>query len=224
MIASALPTQLKQSASSDIDINIHAAPRPWTVSYSWVKENIPPMLFPQEPSPAVSSPEATSANGNHTPGSAERKPNYDIVLFLGMAAGRNYYTLEVQGHRDGYKFLDVDGNLPADADFWARAGAPEVLHTSFDTETLHRLWRDKVPADIDVRPSDNAGYYLCDYIYYTGLFEYWRQGGKDIEKTRPCMFLHVPGEAEADDIARGVTAAEGLIRAMASCWTDEQYK
>ena len=222
MIASALPNQLKQGASSDVDIRIHTAPTPWKVSYSWVTENIPPMLFPPEPSPAVLSPGATATNGVYNQESARPKPNYDIVLFLGMAAGRNYYTLETQGHRDGYKFLDVDHNLPADAEIWTREGAPEVLHTSFDTETLHRLWRDDVPANIDVRPSNNAGYYLCDYIYYTGLFEYWRQYGKDVKATRPCMFLHVPGETEVDDIARGVTVAEGLIRAMANCWTGEQ--
>lgn len=62
-----------------------------------------------------------------------------------------------------------------------------------------------------MRPSDDAGHFLCDFIYYTGMLEYWK---RDKEGERPVMFLHVPAEAGREDIERGAKVAEGLIRAL----------
>lgn len=59
-----------------------------------------------------------------------------------MATGSNYYTLETLAHRDDYAQKDVDG-VTMDGDFlWQREfGAPEMLHTSFDTEDVWRRWK-----------------------------------------------------------------------------------
>ena len=62
-----------------------------------------------------------------------------------------------------------------------------------------------------MRPSNDAGRFLCDFIYYTGLVEYLKQNP---EGDRPVMFLHVPGEYEEDDIQRGAKIASGLIKAL----------
>ena len=62
----------------------------------------------------------------------------------------------------------------------------------------------------DVRPSNNAGRYLCDFTYYASMLEYWR---RDANGTRPCMFLHVPGGWKEKDILRGREVALGLIAA-----------
>lgn len=65
--------------------------------------------------------------------------------------------------------------------------------------------------DRDLRPSCNAGHYLCDFIYYACMFEYWR---REPRGPRPCMFLHVPSGLEEDDIRRGTEVALGLITAL----------
>lgn len=63
----------------------------------------------------------------------------------------------------------------------------------------------------DVRPSNDAGRFLCEFVYYTSLVEYWR---RDPSLRRPVMFLHVPGRIEDIDIATGRKVAMGLIGAM----------
>lgn len=64
---------------------------------------------------------------------------------------------------------------------------------------------------VDLRPSNNAGHYLCDFTYYACMLEYWR---RDPRGQRPCMFLHVPSGLEEEDIRRGREAALGLITAL----------
>lgn len=63
----------------------------------------------------------------------------------------------------------------------------------------------------DLRSSDDPGYYLCDFIYYTSLVEYWR---RDPNGPRPVMFLHVPGGYEKEDVERGRQVTLGLISAL----------
>ena len=65
--------------------------------------------------------------------------------------------------------------------------------------------------NMDLRPSNNAGHYLCDFIYYASMLEYWR---REPRGQRPCMFLHVPSGLEEEDIRRGREAALGLITAL----------
>ena len=48
-----------------------------------------------------------------------------------MANGREFYTLETQAHRDGYKMRDVDGKTLEDDRLWKGWGAPEVLKMGF---------------------------------------------------------------------------------------------
>lgn len=139
------------------------------------------------------------------------KPKYDIVLNIGLAPGRNFYTLETLAHRDGYNKKDEDGITLERDDFWHREyKAPERLHTSFNAEDVWRRWKSGL-MNIDLRPSNNAGHYLCDFTYYASMLEYWR---RDPKGPRPCMFLHVPSGLEEEDIERGRDVALGLISAL----------
>lgn len=159
------------------------------VSYAYVRSIIPELVF--------------SKDG--------RKPNYDIVLNIGLAPGRKFYTLETLAHRDGYDRKDEDGKSLEGDTFWQREyNAPERLHTSFDTEDVWRRWKSGL-MDVDLRPSNNAGHYLCDFTYYACMLEYWR---RDPKGPRPCMFLHVPSGLEEEDIRRGRDVALGLISAL----------
>ena len=73
--------------------------------------------------------------------------------------------------------------------------------------------------DVDARPSNDAGHYLCDFIYYASLAHFYKAGGE-----RPVMFLHVPGEAEEEDIERGREVAIALIRGMVGTWLHSKEK
>ena len=127
-----------------------------------------------------------------------------------MAPGRKFYTLETCAHRDGYNKPDVEGKTLQGDTFWKdKYDAPEILHTSFDTEDIWRRWKCDLMGE-DVRPSNNAGHYLCDFTYYTCMVEYWR---RDPNQMRPCMFLHIPGGHNERDIIRGREVALGLIAA-----------
>ena len=68
-----------------------------------------------------------------------------------------------------------------------------------------------VSQDEDLRPSDDPGRYLCDFVYYTSMVEYWR---RDHKSARPVMFLHVPDGTTDRDLARGKKVALGLIEAL----------
>lgn len=138
-------------------------------------------------------------------------PNYDIVLNIGMAPGRKFYTLETCAHRDGYDKPDVEGKTLQGDTYWKdEYGSPEILHTGFDTEDVWRRWKSGLMSE-DVRPSNNAGHYLCDFIYYTSMLEYWR---RDANGIRPCVFLHVPGGWQEEDVIRG---REVALRLIATC-------
>lgn len=170
-------------------IIIHSHPEPIKVSYAHVRETIPELLFPKD----------------------GLKPKYDIVLNIGLAPGRNFYTLETLAHRNDYNKRDVDGNTLEGDTFWQKEyKAPETLHTTFDTGSVWRRWKSGLMKE-DLRPSNNAGHYLCDFIYYACMVEYWR---REPRGHRPCMFLHVPSGLEEEDIKRGKEVALGLIAAL----------
>lgn len=184
-----------------------------------------------------------------------------------MAPGRNYYTVETLGHRDGYNHPDVDGqDGGANSSMWESWGAPSELGPGFASAvpestkqsqaqapsnpdpkltrphatsqpplppasvestakttqlppatptglffttpwtTLLHNWRVQVP-DADIRLSSNAGFFLCDHIYYTSLAALWKEG-----RDRSVLFLHVPGDFSADGIEKGRRVLVGLIR------------
>lgn len=186
-IARSLPTE--QNVRGLPPIIIHSHPKPINVSYAHVRETIPELLFPKD----------------------GLKPKYNIVLNIGLAPGRNFYTLETLAHRDGYNKKDVDGKTLEGDTFWRKEyKAPETLHTTFDTGNVWRRWKSGLMKE-DLRPSNNAGHYLCDFTYYACMVEYWRREPKG---QRPCMFLHVPSGLEKDDIERGREVALGLIAAL----------
>jgi len=195
LIAQSLPSNLPWPLSN---IHIHAHPTAIKVSYDTVLSTVPSLLF-------------TSSKSDESNAAPVGKPNFDIVVHIGMANPRKWYGLERQAHRDGYDFEDVDGVTRKGDKFWRKEyGSPEVLTTGFEADDVWRRWKAGL-MDEDIRPSDDAGHYLCDFIYYTSLVEYWRRYPSG---DRPVVFLHVPGDAEAEDIERGRRITLALIRAL----------
>ncbi|KAI5465974.1 putative pyroglutamyl peptidase type I [Mariannaea sp. PMI_226] len=139
----------------------------------------------------------------------------DIALHIGMAGPRPYYCIERRGHRDGYEHQDVDGEFldekeerKPDSD-WIWRGLPEEVLTDLDMEDVLERWREHSPKDMDLRISEDAGRYLCDFIYYSSMAHLSKQ-----QRPRKVVFLHVPADASETSVTNGRELAVNLIRSI----------
>ncbi|KAI9838570.1 MAG: hypothetical protein M1819_004882 [Sarea resinae] len=192
LIVSSLPPTIPLSPpTSDTIIRLHVHPTPVQVAYSSVSKLVPEL-------------------------SAEY-PDVDIVLHLGVAELRKYFAIERGARRDGYVKLDVDGKTPsaADTSSWVRERYPEFLRPDVDIDDVWRRWLSVTP-DADLRPSPDAGDYLCGFLLYSSLAHAWAQGAREDNTGGKRFFLHVPGGTEKEDIEKGRTVTMNLIRALAA--------
>ncbi|KXL45630.1 hypothetical protein M433DRAFT_4399 [Acidomyces richmondensis BFW] len=159
----------------------------------------------------------------------------DLVLHIGMASGRHYYTVERYGHTGGYiKNKDLDGELPPLDDAEKRFGiCPERIETSLDFRDVVLRWQTAIsqtPQDSPAygavcRPSEDAGHYLCDYTYFNSLAWFGKRNQKYEDggpSDRPVLFLHVPAESDEVTLERGRVVAMALIRAMVDSYVECQ--
>jgi pyroglutamyl-peptidase len=153
-------------------------------------------------------------------------PAPDIILHIGLAAGRSYFALESGSQARGYsKILDVDGQRFEDSvaeRHFPVSKYPARLTTSFDTSDVLARWKanlgytstDGTHTDEgcpDVRISQDAGNFLCGFIYYNSLAHYFSIK----EDERPVCFLHVPDLSGSEDKLReGLEVTVGLIKAL----------
>lgn len=155
----------------------------------------------------------------------------DFAIHIGMASGRKFYSVERRGHRDGYNMKDVDNELLGDAERrrvegekWIWHGMPDELLSVVDVDDVWKRWRAALPVRLvllllwemankvqgkDVRVSEDAGRYLCDFIYFSSM-AYLEQK----EEERRVVFLHVPVNADEVAIENGIEITIELIRAM----------
>lgn len=182
----------------------------------------------------------------------------DIVIHLGIAATRNYYSVETQAHRDAYHLSDITGrsgfldgemrwrelklppilkagratdvrtaiNPPAMA---SQATAP-ALKPSSPQQAVRRysnphppdshfldVWKTFAPPGADLRISNDAGRYACEFILYTSLAQAFQEG-----RDRNVAFFHVPPSCKEEDIEYGRNVAIAFIKALVTCWFDEK--
>lgn len=155
-----------------------------------------------------------------------------MVLHIGMATKRSYYSIEQNAHRDGYnRYKDNSGRTLAPEQGVIDYGdCLETMHSSFDFEDLLEAWQTAVTEStngnsnninkIELRPSNDAGHFLCDYTYYNSLAWFARQRGALSDtstRSRPVMFLHVPPESDNVSLERGRVVTCGLLKVMARC-------
>lgn len=145
----------------------------------------------------------------------EDEAKYDIILHIGLAARRTFFTLERQSYREPYwKERDVDGEVfskKQTQDLWP--DCPDILKSTFDCEDVWRRWRSNMSStspEADIRPSNDPGNFLCGFIYYFSMAWFWKKKAEE----RPVMFLHVPDCPKPADVAQGRDVAIGLIRAL----------
>ncbi|KAI0873917.1 hypothetical protein GGS24DRAFT_362619 [Hypoxylon argillaceum] len=145
---------------------------------------------------------------------AERKIDY--AVHIGMAGPQLVYSIERRGHRDGYGAKDVDGKLLEDekrhaeqGDQWVWHGVPHELLTDFDIDDVYRRWAERSPKNMDLRVSEDAGHYLCDFIYFSSLAHLCKQ-----QRPKKVVFFHVPLHSDAESLRRGVELVLTLIRSI----------
>ncbi|KAL3460232.1 hypothetical protein BJX64DRAFT_263445 [Aspergillus heterothallicus] len=227
LIASSLPTALSLRTDTpdgmlvNRRIAIHVHPSPISVAYSAVREIIPVIME-----------DYVKAHG--------RQP--DIVIHMGIAATRNYYSVESKAHRDAYHMPDnlgragfEDGEKP-----WRELGLPHLLKAGRSdpaTEPVAKLdltssganlsphppdaaflkiWQALGPSSADIRISEDAGRYLCEFIFYTSLSLAFQEG-----RDRNVVFFHVPSSCRDHDVETGKDVAIALIKALVTSWLDE---
>ncbi|OJD12933.1 hypothetical protein AJ78_06539 [Emergomyces pasteurianus Ep9510] len=76
-----------------------------------------------------------------------------------------------------------------------------------------KTWQSFAPCKADVRLSEDAGRYLCEFIYYTSLAHAYKE-----RSNRSVVFLHVPGRTDDEAIQIGREVAVGLVRCLVACW------
>ncbi|KAJ5139156.1 uncharacterized protein N7515_004004 [Penicillium bovifimosum] len=212
-IASSLPSSFPFPSPKDHDaeprrVSLHVHPTPITVSYATVRETVPLILE-----------EFAASNGGRRP---------DLIVHIGIAAPREYYSVEILAHRDDYHITDVEGcsGYVDGEKRWKELGLPPILTPGRASEdpssaSLYRpddqfleKWRSFAP-NSDLRISKDAGHYLCDFIFYTSMSLAQLQG-----QDRNVLFLHVPGASEDANIKEGREVTLALIKTMVACWVD----
>jgi pyroglutamyl-peptidase len=177
---------------------------PIRVTYERVVELVPKLLTPASP----------------------LCPQPDIVLHIGLAAGRKFFALEQGSSGQGYdKIPDVDGKRFPNSSMEAKfppSEFPDALNTSFDTSDVVARWKKELGyssaegnAEIeglpDVQLSFDAGNFLCGFIYYNSLAHYFSIK----EDERPVAFMHVPDLSYSDEKTQeGQEVAIALIKAL----------
>jgi pyrrolidone-carboxylate peptidase len=158
-------------------------------------------------------------------------PRPDIILHIGLAAGRKFFTLEKGTHGRGYGNIpDVDGERFTDdaaEKLFPRAEYPRVLKTSFDVDDVLVRWRANLDHTItpqtssleqpvkdgrpDVRLSPDAGNFMCGFVYWNSLAHYFSIK----EDERPVVFMHVPDLSDSQEaLDQGREVAVALIKAL----------
>lgn len=103
---------------------------------------------------------------------------------------------------------------------------PQVLKPAVDVIRVLRYWDKALGMNEDVRVSEDAGRYLCEFIYWCSLAhrEVQRNKGEEVDKRGRVLFLHVPGEADGPAINKGVDVVIGLCKAIAEVCKEDKSK
>ncbi len=112
-----------------------------------------------------------------------KKP--DIILIFGLAARRRQVCIETRA-RNALSVLlpDASGWRPSTGVI--EAGGPDTL---FGRAPFCRLVSAARAAKVPVRPSRDAGRYLCNYVYWRAL--------RQAMRNRPLVqFVHIPAVAQ----------------------------
>ena len=119
-------TQPSSPSPTPYKISLLVHPSPIRVSYNTVSLSFPTLLD-------------------------QYNPNF--ILHIGMAGGRDCYSLETRAHRDGYRIKDVDDSdgFSCGESVWKNLGVPDVLFVGWDEEEVLRRWEKGVEVGLKER-------------------------------------------------------------------------
>jgi pyroglutamyl-peptidase len=127
------------------------------------------------------------------------------VLHLGLAAGRPGLTVERRAQNVAdFVIPDTAGAQPRGEPL--REGGAVQLAATFDVDAAVNALQ---AADVPAAPSDSAGTYVCNAVFYHTLdsARHWRRPG-------PVGFVHLP-TTETVSLADQERALERLLRLLA---------
>ncbi|KAL8790315.1 MAG: hypothetical protein Q9213_000667 [Squamulea squamosa] len=140
----------------------------------------------------------------YDPGSVSTKPlEIDVIIHIGMHPEDDVWFLEKRARRGKYEQPGDDGKYLARD---VLKGQPEKLYVDFDVEDIAARVRGRIPDDITVQTSNDAGLYFCELISYLSLaiLDKRKEFGR-------VVFLHVPKLRSEESIKRGIKIATALI-------------
>ncbi|KAM9620378.1 pyroglutamyl-peptidase 1 isoform 1-T3 [Morphnus guianensis] len=108
-----------------------------------------------------------------------KKHSPQLVVHVGVSGMATTVTLEKCGHNVGYKGLDNCRFCPGSQ--CCVEGGPECIDSIIDMDTVCKRV-SALGLDVTVTISKDAGRYLCDFTYYTSLYQ---SRGRS-------AFVHVP--------------------------------
>ncbi|RDA87343.1 hypothetical protein CP532_2662 [Ophiocordyceps camponoti-leonardi (nom. inval.)] len=225
-IAKRLPAELPPTEEGGPRVRIIVYPEPIRVSYRTVRKLVPTLWDDDDDDDDEEKKEEEKKEEEK--GGKKRRRHIDAAIHIGMAGPRAIYQLERRAHRSGYRNLDVDGALPEDDDEDTddddddddkkqddetkdqKSKGPAELTTELNLEDTLARWRNLSDADMDLRLSDDAGRFLCEFIYYASLSELTAR-----KRRRNVVFFHVPCHATERYVSQGRDLAVALVRALA---------
>lgn len=156
----------------------------------------------------------------------------DIWLHLGVRVQQDSFTIESQGHRDGYHdYRDITGYSISKEDCQKLfEGCPDTLETTIDLDDVFSRWRSRLLDSPEVSPelggvmirkSKDPGHFICDFLYYTSLAEHWKRRKKDLtdgeqySPSMPVLLMNVPTKNSQEQLRRARHVTVNLLRSLA---------
>ncbi|XP_041617822.1 pyroglutamyl-peptidase 1 isoform X1 [Vulpes vulpes] len=175
----------KLGLGDSVDLHVYEIP----VEYKTVQRLIPALW--EKHSPQVSGAKA----GASSSGPAVL-PFFQLVVHVGVSGMATTVTLEKCGHNKGYKGLDNCRFCPGSQ--CCVEDGPESIDSIIDMDAVCKRVTT-LGLDVSVTISQDAGRYLCDFTYYTSLYQ---SHGRS-------AFVHVPPLGKpynADQLGRALQA------------------
>lgn len=129
----------------------------------------------------------------------ELKPQ--LCIHVGVSSHTEVMQLERCGHNKGYEREDIYGNTPQSG--YCIVGGPDIIDCKFNVGKVCQKLSQKQSA-VKVAVSENAGHYLCDFIYYMSLH---------ISQV-PVLFVHIPELGSPYSVTELAYALRDLIEIL----------
>lgn len=120
----------------------------------------------------------------------------DFIILLGMAASRNKISIEERA-KNLLEFKIPDNNRQIITNTLISYEADEFLYSKVDIDNLINY----LNKDFDLYKSNDAGTYICNYLYFKVLQTY----------DAPSIFIHLPNYKTQDDFKKLDTFFNKLI-------------